>query len=126
MSVVHFLLYCKAIIIIIIIIIIHTTFQSNCAEGLHFSAFHCIFVVRQGYKGKRGGELRGESQYVMSCVYTCMAVLEYVMMEFLLFMSENKSVHVASRRGGNIIIESVDSISGDERDVPLMQYITNA
>ena len=26
----------------------------------------------------------------------------------------------------NIIIESVDSISRDERDVPLMQYITNA
>ena len=25
-----------------------------------------------------------------------------------------------------IIIESVDSISRDERDVPLMQYITNA
>ena len=41
-----------------------TTFQSNCAEGLHFSAF--------------------------------------------------------------IIIESVDSISRDERDAPLTQYITNA
>ena len=26
----------------------------------------------------------------------------------------------------NIIIESVDSISRDERDVPLTQYITNA
>ena len=26
----------------------------------------------------------------------------------------------------SIIIESVDSISRDERDVPLMQYITNA
>ena len=26
----------------------------------------------------------------------------------------------------DIIIESVDSISRDERDVPLMQYITNA
>ena len=36
--------------------LIHTTFQSNYAEGLHFSAFHCIFVVRQGYKGKEGGE----------------------------------------------------------------------
>ena len=27
---------------------------------------------------------------------------------------------------GYIIIESVDSISRDERDVPLTQYITNA
>ena len=26
---------------------------------------------------------------------TCMAVLEYVMIEFLIFMNENKSVHVA-------------------------------
>ena len=30
------------------------------------------------------------------------------------------------REGDIYIIESVDSISRDERDVPLMQYITNA
>ena len=38
-------------------------------------------MVRQGYKGK--GELSGESVSHELC--TCMAVLEYVMMEFLLF-----------------------------------------
>ena len=28
----------------IIFITIHATFQSNCAEGLHFSAFHVYFI----------------------------------------------------------------------------------
>ena len=49
-------------------------------------------MVRQGYKGK-GGTERGGSVSHELC--TCMAVLEYVVMEFLLFMSENKSVHIA-------------------------------
>ena len=41
---------------------------------------------------KENGELRGESVSHELC--TCMAVLDYLMMEFLLFMSENESVHV--------------------------------
>ena len=49
-------------------------------------------MVRQGYKEK-GGTEREESVSHEMCM--CMAVLEYVMMEFLLFMSENKFVHLA-------------------------------
>ena len=56
--------------------VIHATFQSNCAEGLHFSAFHCIRIsmsIAGLYTGflPRGGELgvcqkeRGEA--VRSC-----------------------------------------------------------
>ena len=55
-------------------------------------------MVRQGYKEK-GETERRESVSHELC--TCMAVLEYVMMEgFLLFMSENKSVQWRARSGG--------------------------
>ena len=37
-------------------------------------------------------------------------------------MSMTHTVHIIE----SVVIESVDSISRDERDVPLMQYITNA
>ena len=37
-----------------------------------------------------------------------------------------RSTEERRRRRRRIIIESVDSISRDERDVPLTQYITNA
>ena len=48
--------------------------------------------MRQGYKEKGGTEGAGSVSHELC---TCMAVLEYVVMEFLLFMRENKSVHVA-------------------------------
>ena len=28
--------------------LIHAKFQSNFAEGLHFSAFHCLYFLRKG------------------------------------------------------------------------------
>ena len=61
-------------------------------------------MVRQGYKGKGETERRESvSHELCTCMAvsvshelcTCMAVLEYVMMEFLLFMSESRSMDIA-------------------------------
>ena len=64
-----------------------------------------------------------------SYLRTCTSVQVYVFLSFRDGLCRWTPANVHGRGGGcgcHSIIESVDSISRDERDVPLTQYITNA